>query len=668
MLRATVTDTDPRDPTRVWVTIPQKYGAKPVRVFTRVQVSKGDHVYVTDTSVTRVPQWVVFDLQTEIGLWGNAYPHTHPMGQVDGLVDKLKGLDSNVATASATATTAKTIATRNDTALTVESFGAAGDGVKIDTAAIQAALDNSMRRPVHFTKGRTYLIDAPLYVPSQSRVEGNGATIRGSKALSSVLILEGSPVSTDINTTGTYNAGDAQITTATAHGLTVGETIRMVGQRQIASIDAPTTDRLGMATGNTNGPWNGEYLTVREVTSPTVFTTATGLVFNAYRDNATQETHPQARPRTTINRMAWHENTTVQNLNIEANTSNTIRLSYCKDVTLRNIRDYRAGTSGASIAMIGSYRCRAEQCHAEYKGDRPSSVLYYQRNLYKLVSSQACVVDRCTSDGGGQVVDMTYLQSAKIPTIACQVRDCTFMGFDDNGVTTHPGVWGAIITGNDFRGGNKHGLANGIGIRSPYSMVSGNLLSGVPGVASTDPFLSSGTYGIHLYDGGGHHCTISNNHIVGYDLGIGISDGGHESTAEYHGELHDLITGNQIMDTYFGVILRKSYKADPNIFSAVTIMGNQITSRVDGACGVQTDTGSASTRAPVVSGNTLHFSGTNPVPIRIGKNTKDPVLAGNTVTGTAITLYQTQTGAANGTITTTGNTVVGMTTIQKYDR
>ena len=90
MLRATVVDVNPQDPTRVWVTIPQKYGAKPLRVFTRVQVSKGDHVYVANTSVTRVPQWVVFDQQTEVGTWGNPYPHTHPIGQVDGLVDWVK--------------------------------------------------------------------------------------------------------------------------------------------------------------------------------------------------------------------------------------------------------------------------------------------------------------------------------------------------------------------------------------------------------------------------------------------------------------------------------------------------------------------------------------------------------------------------------------------------
>ena len=98
MLRATVTDTDPRDPTRVWVTIPQKYGTKPVRVFTRVEVTKGDHVYVANTSVTRVPQWVVFGQQTEIGRWGNPYPHTHPMGQVDGLVDRLNALEARLNT------------------------------------------------------------------------------------------------------------------------------------------------------------------------------------------------------------------------------------------------------------------------------------------------------------------------------------------------------------------------------------------------------------------------------------------------------------------------------------------------------------------------------------------------------------------------------------------
>ena len=110
MLRATVVDVTPRDPTRVWVTIPQKYGSKPVRVFTRVQVTKGDHVYVANTSVTRVPQWVVFDQMHGVGSWGTPYPHTHPLGQVEGLVPKLDQLTTTANTAKTAATQATTTA------------------------------------------------------------------------------------------------------------------------------------------------------------------------------------------------------------------------------------------------------------------------------------------------------------------------------------------------------------------------------------------------------------------------------------------------------------------------------------------------------------------------------------------------------------------------------
>lgn len=73
----------------VYVKIPQKYGNDSVKAVTRISVSKGDLVYVTDTSVSRVPQWVVFDQMHSVGSWGSPYPHEHPIGQVDGLKDWL---------------------------------------------------------------------------------------------------------------------------------------------------------------------------------------------------------------------------------------------------------------------------------------------------------------------------------------------------------------------------------------------------------------------------------------------------------------------------------------------------------------------------------------------------------------------------------------------------
>lgn len=82
----------------VYVKIPQKYGQDSVKAVTRISVSKGDLVYVTDTSVSRVPQWVVFDQMNAVGSWGTPYPHTHPLGQVEGLVEKIKTLESRIAT------------------------------------------------------------------------------------------------------------------------------------------------------------------------------------------------------------------------------------------------------------------------------------------------------------------------------------------------------------------------------------------------------------------------------------------------------------------------------------------------------------------------------------------------------------------------------------------
>lgn len=174
MLRATVVDVDPRDPTRVWVTIPQKYGTKPVRVFTRVQVTKGDHVYVTNTSVTRVPQWVVFDRQTEIGLWGDPYPHTHPLGQVVGLVDALGvKADKTALGAKADKVHGHTISSidgltneldKRPAVFTPEAYGAIGDGKTNDSAAFTAVFKAANGAPIHLRGGATYHIGTPLSI------------------------------------------------------------------------------------------------------------------------------------------------------------------------------------------------------------------------------------------------------------------------------------------------------------------------------------------------------------------------------------------------------------------------------------------------------------------------------------------------------------------------
>lgn len=63
--------------------------------------------------------------------------------------------------------------------LDVHDFGALGDGVADDRAAIQAALDEaiSSRRTLHFRPGRTYYIRAELVVSADVNIEGHNAQL-----------------------------------------------------------------------------------------------------------------------------------------------------------------------------------------------------------------------------------------------------------------------------------------------------------------------------------------------------------------------------------------------------------------------------------------------------------------------------------------------------------
>lgn len=76
----------------VSVTIDGKYGTKSlIRMKSRVPVDVGERVFVEDVSPLpdRAHDWVLFGRLTEIGQWATPAPHTHPVGQVTGLVDWL---------------------------------------------------------------------------------------------------------------------------------------------------------------------------------------------------------------------------------------------------------------------------------------------------------------------------------------------------------------------------------------------------------------------------------------------------------------------------------------------------------------------------------------------------------------------------------------------------
>jgi hypothetical protein len=70
----------------------------------------------------------------------------------------------------------RTVESKLQDVVSVKDFGAVGDGVADDTAAIQAAL-NSNARTIHLIGGQTYKVTSSITIPANKIVVGNGATI-----------------------------------------------------------------------------------------------------------------------------------------------------------------------------------------------------------------------------------------------------------------------------------------------------------------------------------------------------------------------------------------------------------------------------------------------------------------------------------------------------------
>ncbi len=86
------------------------------------------------------------------------------------------GLNGSSVTATGS-TTARTLANRFADVVNVKDFGAVGDGVADDTAAIQAAVNASQGKTLIGVSGETYLIRDQIVIPSNITIDWQGATI-----------------------------------------------------------------------------------------------------------------------------------------------------------------------------------------------------------------------------------------------------------------------------------------------------------------------------------------------------------------------------------------------------------------------------------------------------------------------------------------------------------
>ena len=181
---------------------------------------------------------------------------------------------------SGTGAVERTVASKLQDMVSVKDFGAVGDGVADDTAAIQAAL-NSGAKTV-FTPAGTYKITGQLTVPATVSLIGEGRNVTTFTAAgvtsatfpdTAVIYKAGTAPTALPNLSASPTKASQTLSFSSAHGLTVGDVVLIYNPTDGSFSAARTTYRAG------------EYCTVGRVVSSTEVELENGL-YSAYTNSA----------------------------------------------------------------------------------------------------------------------------------------------------------------------------------------------------------------------------------------------------------------------------------------------------------------------------------------------------------------------------------------------
>jgi hypothetical protein len=158
----------------------------------------------------------------------------------------------------------RTVESKLQDVVSVKDFGAVGDGVTDDTAAIQLALNSGAKNVI--APAGTYKVGASVSIPANVSLIGEGRNVTvftaagnttGTFSTFSVITKSGTAPTQISDLGSTATKGTRTLTFATAHGLAVGDVIMIYNPTDGSFNSARTVYR------------SGEFCTVAEVTSST---------------------------------------------------------------------------------------------------------------------------------------------------------------------------------------------------------------------------------------------------------------------------------------------------------------------------------------------------------------------------------------------------------------
>ena len=510
--------------------------------------------------------------------------------------------------------------------LPVEAFGAkadntgASDGTD-NAAAIQAAINTLSAKlfgGVAILGAGRYLCGA-LSIPTNVKLvgDGRGVTILnpGNTVATAWISFEGT-FGAETNISGNYSRGAKALATSTAHGLAINDIILMKSQRDANSADAGSLWQLG---ADNQALYFGEFLAIQSVESTSAFTSASPVIFPSYRDNATAETSPTARPSSTISKLTPCRNADLEDMTLlnGPNVSALVRGTGAVNCHVRRV-DFELGTmTGYSCVWRHSLDSYAEGCVARHDAGVDYTGNFFNYNDFLVAGSQNSGFRLCGSILGSQAFDITF-ETNGIPHVNCFLDGCWTLWNKWNPATTHPGGYGTRVTGCRFLQNARSGVA----IRSRAAIVTGNHITAAL-AAVTD------SYGLSLREGWARDSLVADNYIDGFEKGITLHDSGSDASGNRNFEKFEVvIKDNVIKNVGYGVWRVKSASNTATTNTGLVLSGNHIQASItaidiDGAHGITVE---GNTIRGALSARGIRLQNAND--LVVSENTFDDIGAG----------------------------------------
>lgn len=322
--------------------------------------------------------------------------------------------------------------------VTLRDFGGIGKGEDATLAFQKAASATTGSGISVRVFAGTYKIKGIVPVDSCIFVFDEGVVLDCTESINTGVFTVNGGVGPEIKIGANIDRGDNIVTSATPHGLSVGDWFLLKSQRSCSHADAGEHWRLGTLTDAASPVYFAEPLQVKEVISDTQIITTTDVIFPDYRIDKLNETLVGGREFSTIRKINFSTTTFIGSPKVKAPLvyGQVFNLNWAHSPVVEMDVDFDINSGGAIYSRYvynGLYTSRARrplnwtlngEDHSRYNSFRDVSSWYCQWNLVEWFGSQCW--------------DQTYSDICSIyPRV--KIRSYSPM---EQGATTHGNTYG----------------------------------------------------------------------------------------------------------------------------------------------------------------------------------------------------------------------------------